>query len=181
MGLALLEPTAINEAFQNLINETERDILLYFDGFLRYYRRWWINTVKPANFSVFGFHERTNNAIESYHRVLTLRIGLHPNIWTFIEKLLKLQKITRIEILSLQRGRSVRRPREHQYIVRDELIETAWQMYDRNELDNAKFLTATSHILGGFGKKFVICEPGQLAMFQNDLTYQEIVNIFGIP
>lgn len=58
-----------------------------FEAFLNYFEIFWLNTVTPEVFSVYGLENRTNNYIESYHRKLNRVMGPHPTIWQFSGKL----------------------------------------------------------------------------------------------
>jgi len=48
-----------------------------------YFQNYWMNTIGPHGFSVYGVNIRTNNYIESFHSTIQTTIGRHPPIWTF--------------------------------------------------------------------------------------------------
>ena len=83
MALALLPANDIILAFNWILTNAALDIRRDFAGLFRYYERYWIQSVTPQGFSVFGIVCKTNNAIEAYHRVLQIRMGLHPLVWQF--------------------------------------------------------------------------------------------------
>ena len=83
MALALLPAEDIAQAFQWLITHTALDIRLDFAELFRYYDRYWLQRITPEGFSVFGMVCKMNNAVEAYHRVLQIRMGVHPLVWLF--------------------------------------------------------------------------------------------------
>lgn len=48
-----------------------------------YVRQYWLTTVRPSGFSVYGVNIRTNNFVESFHSMLKSTIGIHPPVWSF--------------------------------------------------------------------------------------------------
>jgi len=62
------------------------DIMQYFDDMFNYIQHYWIDTVGPVGFSVYGLNIRTNNYVESFHSMLKTTIGQHPPVWTFYGK-----------------------------------------------------------------------------------------------
>ena len=67
-----------------LLQQEER---LELDGFLRYFKRYWLTQVTPSELSVFELENGTNNGAESYHaRLKSLFKMSHPqfgNSWQF--------------------------------------------------------------------------------------------------
>lgn len=80
--LALLPAEDIRLAFTWLRGAFPR-MRASFEAFLNYFEMFWLNTVTPEIFSVYGLENRTNNYIESYHRKLNQVMGPHPTIWQF--------------------------------------------------------------------------------------------------
>ncbi|CAD6233239.1 GSCOCG00012270001-RA-CDS, partial [Cotesia congregata] len=83
MALALLPHQDIVPAYNWLITNLPADIQQIFGMFIRYFRRYWLTTVKPIGFSVYNEKTRTNNFSEGNNRRNKLRFGIHPNIWSF--------------------------------------------------------------------------------------------------
>ncbi|XP_022161860.1 uncharacterized protein LOC111027750 isoform X2 [Myzus persicae] len=50
---------------------------------MRYYERYWMDTVTPRRFTVFRLQYRTNNYIESYHASLLRLMGQHPTLYIY--------------------------------------------------------------------------------------------------
>jgi len=59
-----------------------------FPAFLRYLRRFWLGAVGPEVLSVYGQPRRTNNFVESFHRVLSRAVPPHPNALLFLGNLM---------------------------------------------------------------------------------------------
>lgn len=66
---------------------------------LRYYERFWIDTVTPARFTVCRLQHRTNNYIESYHASLLRLMGQHPPLYRFYGNYFVKSKFYEIERL----------------------------------------------------------------------------------
>ncbi|XP_050537431.1 uncharacterized protein LOC126903328 [Daktulosphaira vitifoliae] len=62
---------------------------LFFDlkVLLHYIQNYWIDTIGPQGFSVYGFSIQTNNYLESFHSTLQTMFGRHSPMWPFYEKL----------------------------------------------------------------------------------------------
>lgn len=56
----------------------------------QYFEEFWMGSVTPAGFSVYGCNVRTNNYLESFHNTIQTTIGRHPPLWTFYGKLHKI-------------------------------------------------------------------------------------------
>lgn len=84
LALAYLPSRLITEQFQKLVDDLTPAITARFADFLAYYARYWLRTVRPEGFSVYGLGRRTNNIIESYHSRLGHRMEARPTPWDFI-------------------------------------------------------------------------------------------------
>ncbi|XP_074106426.1 uncharacterized protein LOC141532127 isoform X2 [Cotesia typhae] len=147
MALALLPHHDVIPAFDWLEANLPVDIRQIFAPFLRYFRSQWINRVRPIKYSVFNGKNRTNNFSEANNRRNKLRFGVHPNIWTFTEKLRDLQAITHIEVLSLFRGETITRDSRSNTLKRDQDIDNAWLLYQQGLLNIQNFLAYASFFL----------------------------------
>jgi hypothetical protein len=53
--------------------------------FLSYIRTFWLDRIGPARFSLHNQVNRTNNLIDSWHRVLNeIMMVAHPGFWRFM-------------------------------------------------------------------------------------------------
>lgn len=86
MALPLLPANQIEEAYNDIVSSMNLSTRLILNRFLSYYERKWLRQVTPEVFSVYNIRRRTNNNLESYHKTLIDRFGLHSNIWTFSGK-----------------------------------------------------------------------------------------------
>lgn len=89
MALPLLPPTLIKPAFNLLVAECRQRFGIYFDSFISYYEKEWINLITPEGMSVYGIKDRTNNYIESYHRTINGLCKKNPTPNNFIGKLFR--------------------------------------------------------------------------------------------
>ncbi|XP_050064589.1 uncharacterized protein LOC126553475 [Aphis gossypii] len=73
-----------------------------------YVRQYWLTTVRPSGFSVYGVNIRTNNFVESFHSMLKSTIGIHPPVWSFYDRLRSVESRVRRETLQTINGQQVR-------------------------------------------------------------------------
>lgn len=80
IGLAFLPANEIHNAL-NYLKMVYQVFLPSFQSFLQYFESYWMNYVKPENWSIFGFLDRTNNSVESNNRRINVEFGIHTRIW----------------------------------------------------------------------------------------------------
>ncbi len=81
--------------------------------FTSYVSRFWLTTVTPERMSVYDLRHSTNNHCEALHSRLKSRIrSHHPSIWTFVGHLNNLTRDTELELLRLDGGLQITRPRK---------------------------------------------------------------------
>ncbi|KAK3925520.1 Pol polyprotein [Frankliniella fusca] len=157
MALPLLPVRHIRRGFR-LILETARDegqyIFNILIDFLNYVNNNWIlSDARLRRMCVFGSEHRTNNACETNNRDLRKVLGNHPNIFLFMEGLVRIERNTRILIIQLSRGQKVTRPRKRKAIANDETIERLSNelLRPHGALDAAvmNFLRRASHLMDG--------------------------------
>lgn len=71
MALALLPPDKIEIGLECIEKEMEASLKRRFKPLLDYIKRFWITLITPEKFSVYSMTHRTNNVIESHHRVMS--------------------------------------------------------------------------------------------------------------
>lgn len=86
MALAYLPGNLIEGQYRAVKNNLSPAVRTRCADFFRYYERYWLRTVTPAGFSVYGLSNRTNNVIESYHHRLGHRMQSRPEPWDFISE-----------------------------------------------------------------------------------------------
>ncbi|KAF0704229.1 RING-type domain-containing protein, partial [Aphis craccivora] len=64
---------------------TRMGVLNHIVQLVDYVRQYWLTTVRPSGFSVYGVNIRTNNFVESFHSMLKSTIGIHLPIWSFYD------------------------------------------------------------------------------------------------
>lgn len=65
-------------------------VLRNFKAFNKYYVRYWLRSITPENFHMFKRHHRTNNICESFNAKLSQILSKHPNIYSFLKKMVHL-------------------------------------------------------------------------------------------
>ena len=83
MALALLPADEIRETYLEIVDSLTLQTRIEMKSFFAYYEVFWLLDITPEIFSVYGLLRRTNNVLESYHRTLKQKLGVHSNIWMF--------------------------------------------------------------------------------------------------
>lgn len=86
LALAYLPARLIPDKFRDIRNNLSAPMTNHFSRFCAYFTRYWLGTVSPEGFSVYGLSRRTNNIIESYHSRLQHRMETRPGPWDFVCK-----------------------------------------------------------------------------------------------
>ncbi|XP_044019509.1 uncharacterized protein LOC122859892 [Aphidius gifuensis] len=132
----------IEQSFNWIIRNTAPDTLAFFgNDFFDYYRNYWLNRVD--RFLVHNQIYRTSNFIEAYHRVLSIRFGIHPGLWAF----------------------TVRRTVRQEYINRVQVIQRMWELCGNGSLNMARFFSCTNHVSASFGNDILFNDPDQVNLF----------------
>ncbi|CAB0038986.1 unnamed protein product [Trichogramma brassicae] len=152
-ALPFLPHETMIDAFNIHVNNTPQN---FIEGplqpFVAYLRRFWFQRVRPINFSVFGLHTRTNNALESYHCNLQRRMGRDPQYWRWICKLKEIIKMQWTDVSALERGQAVRRAQEQNCF--QEPASTTRQ-YALGEIGSVELIGIGSQLVGEyFNKRF---------------------------
>ncbi|KAE8738407.1 hypothetical protein FOCC_FOCC016113 [Frankliniella occidentalis] len=157
MALPLLPRNHIRIGFRLIVQEARNEGQYIFNivaDFLNYvHNNWILSDVRIRRMCVFNSEQRTNNACESNNRDLRRILGNHPNIFLFMEGLVRIERNTRILIQQLETGQRVTRPRKRQSIANDETIQRLSDelMHPHGGLDAAiiNFLRRASHLMDG--------------------------------
>jgi hypothetical protein len=86
MALAFLQALMIAEGFREIIEQAETwGVGDLCKDLFKYFNEQWMKKEGVNAFCVFGHKNRTNNAIESFHRLLNNFLpSTHPNFWVFV-------------------------------------------------------------------------------------------------
>lgn len=84
--LEFLPHQQIIDAYQSVKKTLHPNVVHQMKNFINYYERWWLKTVKPINFSIYGHALRTTNPIEGYHANSKRKLGIHPDPPSFMSK-----------------------------------------------------------------------------------------------
>ncbi|XP_074113911.1 uncharacterized protein LOC141536974 [Cotesia typhae] len=149
LSLALLPENDIKKAFTCLLND-HKTLSELFKGLTNYFSSYWLKVIKPHRFSCYRNTIRTNNYLESYHRTLKWKLGSHPQIWEFTEGIAALQELTAIEKSSLENNLKIRRTADKKIVLKNEMIQYLWDLYDNGTLEIDNFLHCASHTSKAF-------------------------------
>lgn len=89
-SIALLPANKIKDEFASLVRETlGTHKFTQFATFVEYYKKQWINKVKPVHFSVFNLECRTTSPAEAFNGKINKTFRTHGSFFSFIESLQK--------------------------------------------------------------------------------------------
>ncbi|XP_071577753.1 uncharacterized protein [Temnothorax nylanderi] len=150
LGLTMALPLAPVNMFDQglqIIQEEADMISAEYPAVLQftvYLRRTWLPL--KDKISTFGTSIQTNNLVESFHYVISRKLGgIHPNIWNFLHNLSDLITDQEINIVRLAEGLSVKRVRVRQNAVRDKRIAEAQSLLNSGRYSLKEFLLALSN------------------------------------
>lgn len=104
------------------------------------FKSYWLKQWKPANISVYGIVDRTNNFAESLNKSLNVLIGArHPNIWKLIERLKLLDLDYSKKIQQASKGKIFREYKKQLTTSTNKQIKSATEIFDRTK-DIERFL-----------------------------------------
>ncbi|XP_022166971.1 uncharacterized protein LOC111031369 [Myzus persicae] len=106
---------------------TRMGILNRIVQLLDYVRQYWLTTVRPSRFTVYGVNICTNNYVESFHSMLKSTIGLHPPVWSFYDQLRSIESRVRRETYK----QSTARKYEDQMCLAETQITAFWLMFNK--------------------------------------------------
>ncbi|XP_050053723.1 uncharacterized protein LOC126549205 isoform X2 [Aphis gossypii] len=129
---------------QDTVTEYHLDVELH--ELMQYFQRYWMDTVTPQRFSVYGLQHRTNNYIESYHSSLLRLMGQHPSLYQFYDHLRTIEERSRNDLRRAVNGQQVR---QLSYSVNNRsttTIRNAWRSVENGNYDLRAFLRNVSYI-----------------------------------
>ncbi|CAL1678533.1 unnamed protein product [Lasius platythorax] len=173
MALPLAPVNAFEEGLQVIQEEADQIATEYpaVLQFIVYLRRVWLPLKKKV--SVFGTPIRTNNSLESFHYVLSHKLGgIHPNIWKYLHNVGEIIIDQEINIGRLAEGRSVKRIRVQHNIMRDKHIMEAQTSLSLGRLSLNEFLQTLSSVSQMPEESFDL----QADTFDDTLGHQEIID-----
>ncbi|XP_011859195.1 PREDICTED: uncharacterized protein LOC105556714 [Vollenhovia emeryi] len=149
MTIPLLPEQYFTQAYHILCNtcEEENPDCEKLKEFLTYFEKIWLP--KASIVSVYKCPVRTNNAVESFHNVISRKLGgCHPNLWIFLEKLKGVIMDQTIDLERLKINKEVRSVRSRKSTERDKKILRCQTDLISERYNCIYFLVYTYIILG---------------------------------
>ena len=114
MALPFLPCDLIHPTYSCLqLPELQQNEKRKLEGFLNYFRKYWLTLITPGELSIFELENYTNNGAESYHAKLkSLFKSSHPRVWKFRNNLNGLIEDYDNDIARIQHGHEVTRSRK---------------------------------------------------------------------
>ncbi|KAK3926922.1 GTPase Der [Frankliniella fusca] len=102
--------------------------------FLRYLNQRWVSDpIRAQWMCVYRSVHRTNNAAESHNKTMKLLMGTHPNIYSFINVLIRLERCAFRDCQALENGRRVSNGRKACAVTNDNRLRRL-----QNDLNNPR-------------------------------------------
>lgn len=139
--LALLPNEFVLEGFECIDNSVSNFGSTRWERFRKYWMKQWA----PANISVYGLGDRTNNFSESNNKSLNLfLLKHHPNIWNLIKnlKLLEMDKSDKITRAKL--GEIFELNKSNDSLAFDKKLKLATELFEE-EQDVGRFLDRVAY------------------------------------
>lgn len=112
--------------------------------FLQYVQNTWIPRRRIA--SVCHSTDRTNNVSETWNKTLTLRVKQKsPNVWLFIDSLVKLEETYAQDIFNIRNGKPANRLRKSSAVRNDAAIRQLTGSLNAGDITLSRFLIAASY------------------------------------
>lgn len=125
--LALLPNEYVTKGFQSISNNFKKSIR--WNRFAEYWLRQWA----PANISVYGLQDRTNNFAESLNKTINLILKApHPHIWLLIENLRMVEMNRTDELLKVRAGHMIKE-KELKLTELNKKIELAMSKFEKTK------------------------------------------------
>ena len=86
LAIAFLPADMIEAEYRRQKLEMEPAFRIKLASFCKYFEKYWLKTVKPQGFSIYGLARRTNNCVESFHAHLQHGLEISPQPCEFLGK-----------------------------------------------------------------------------------------------
>lgn len=132
-ALALLPPNMVEDGFVSLLREALHTYKFSdFTPFIDYYKKQWINLVKPVHFSVYKLHTRTTGAAEAFNGKINKSFRTHGSFFNFVESLQKEETVKADQFSRDINGTLQPDRRKAFFKKRSELIAKYWTELENN-------------------------------------------------
>lgn len=143
--LALLPAHSIMDAFVFLLHEALREHnFKEFAPFISYFKKEWLEIVKPIHFSVFDQEVRTTGSAEAYNGKLNKKFRTHGTFFNFVESLQREELSKSDEFQRHVSGKKQSDRRHKFYVRRAETIQLYWNQLKSNTTNFKLFLNIMS-------------------------------------
>ncbi|KAA0185368.1 hypothetical protein HAZT_HAZT004167 [Hyalella azteca] len=175
MALAFLPAENLEAGVLAVEGRVADNPVVAYTTFVRYLRRFWLGAVGAEVVSVYGQPRRTNNAVESFHRILSKNIAPHPNPLTFLVALRRLEASQANDFVLASTGHPIRRRRRPANLANHTRIRDAMREFANGAINVTEYLIICSHAMENLG----IVEGGEEELEDDDEEeYPPIVGQF---
>lgn len=144
--LALLPYEKIKDAFVHLLREALMEKKFKeFSPFIDYFKKEWMEIVKPEYFSVFDKDVRTTGSAEAFNGKLNKKFQTHAKFFNFVESLQKEELCKADEFHRHISGIKQSDRRKNFYVRRNEMIKEYSKKLRDSEINYKYFLNIMSN------------------------------------
>ncbi|XP_014204020.1 uncharacterized protein LOC106636213 [Copidosoma floridanum] len=147
MALSLLPRDYILSSFNRLMTECKSKHGTYFDSFIDYYTKEWLNVWTPEALSIYRFKHFMKNFLECYQYRLNFKIGKELSPHLFIEKIKNVLVKTRLDLYLLEKGEVLSYYLVPQDEERERKMYKTWDRLDRDFITMNEALVICSNLL----------------------------------
>lgn len=116
-----------------------------FSPFINYFKKEWMEIVKPEYFSVFGEDVRTTGSAEAFNGKLNKKFRTHPNFYNFVESLQREELCKTDEFHRHVHGKNPKESRKPMYVRRDNKIKEYSEQLRNSKINYKIFLNIISN------------------------------------
>lgn len=146
-ALALLPANLVKDGFVTLLRETlELYKFTEFAPFIDYYKRQWLNLVKPEHFSVYKLETRTTGSAEAFNGKINKSFRTHGAFYHFVESLQKEETVKADQFSRDVDGTLQPDRRKNFFKKRSELIAKYWTELEKKVVTPKHFVSIMANI-----------------------------------
>lgn len=146
-ALALLPANMVKDGFVSLLREAlEKFKFSEFAPFIDYYKKQWINRVKPEHFSVYKLETRTTGSAEAFNGKINKSFRTHGAFYHFVESLQKEETVKADQFSRDVDGTLQPDRRKKFFKKRSELISKYWSELEKKVVTPKHFVSIMANI-----------------------------------
>ena len=113
-----------------------------------YFKKYWMNTVRPEIFSIHGVNFRTNNSCEGFqNRFARFLRKRKPNLWIFLKKIIQENSNVEIKLSQMEAGNLSKKSKNSKFINFNNSLQKKYADLEDGLLTTKEFLFSVDLLL----------------------------------